>query len=63
MEKFAKLTIADKEYKLPLITGTNGEQAIDIAALRSTTGLITLDPGLANTGSSCSGGSVVAYWP
>ena len=53
MEKFAKLTIADKEYKLPLITGTNGEQAIDIAALRSTTGLITLDPGLANTG-SCS---------
>ncbi|MFA7158690.1 MAG: citrate synthase [Kiritimatiellia bacterium] len=53
MEKFAKLTVADKEYKLPLITGTNGEQAIDIAALRSTTGLITLDPGLANTG-SCS---------
>ena len=53
MEKFAKLTIADKEYKLPLITGTNGEQAIDIAALRSTTGLITLDHVLANTG-SCS---------
>ena len=51
MEKFARLIIKGKEYKLPIITGTNGEQAIDITTLRNTTGLITLDPGLGNTGS------------
>jgi len=36
---------------LPLITGTEGEEAIDITTLRAKTGLITLDPGYANTGS------------
>jgi citrate synthase len=41
----------DKTVKLPLITGTEGEKAIDISKLRGQTGLITLDPGFANTGS------------
>lgn len=36
---------------MPLITGTEGEEAIDITTLRAKTGLITLDPGYANTGS------------
>ena len=36
--------------KLPLVEGTEGEKAIDIQQLRNKTGLITLDPGLGNTG-------------
>jgi citrate synthase len=36
---------------LPLVKGTENEQAIDIGKLRSETGLITLDPGYVNTGS------------
>ena len=32
-----------------MVTGTEGERAIDISSLRETTGLITLDPSLANT--------------
>lgn len=54
MEQFATLTVEGKEYKLPLVSGTHGEKAIDISSLRNTTGLITLDPGLANTGSCAS---------
>ncbi|MEJ2586680.1 MAG: citrate synthase [Deltaproteobacteria bacterium] len=51
MEKTAKLIVGGKTYELPLITGTEGEEAIDITTLRAKTGLITLDPGYANTGS------------
>ena len=47
----AKLTIGDKEIELPVLVGTEGEQAIDIRALRSATGAVTFDPGLGNTGS------------
>ena len=39
-------------FTLPLVRGSEGETAIDISRLRSTTGLITLDPGFANTGST-----------
>jgi citrate synthase len=35
---------------LPLVRGTEDETAIDIQTLRSKTGMITLDPGFANTG-------------
>ena len=38
-------------YEFPLIEGTCGEKAIDISKLRSTTGLITFDPGFVSTGS------------
>ena len=31
--------------ELPLITGTEGEKAIDVSKLRAQTGYITLDPG------------------
>jgi citrate synthase len=51
MPQTAKLTIGDKTYELPLIVGTEGEKAIDITKLRSQSGLITYDPGYANTGS------------
>ena len=37
-----------------MITGSEGEKAIDISRLRSETGFITLDPGYGNTGSCLS---------
>jgi citrate synthase len=40
------------EIELPVVVGTEDEHAIDIAKLRSTTGLITLDYGYMNTGST-----------
>ena len=51
MEPTAKLVIDGKTFELPIIEGTEGERAIDISKLRQETGLITLDPGYANTGS------------
>ena len=49
MEEYAILKFGGREIKLPVVTGTEGEQAIDITSLRRDTGLVTLDPGLANT--------------
>ncbi len=51
MEKTARLIIDGKTYELPIIEGSEGERALDISSLRKETGLITLDPGYANTGS------------
>ena len=51
MEKTAKLIIDGKTYELPIVIGSEGEQAIDISTLRNMTGKITFDPGFANTGS------------
>jgi citrate synthase len=50
MAEFATLTYQGRTFKLPVILGSEGEKAIDITALRKETGLITLDPGFANTG-------------
>jgi citrate synthase len=47
----AEIKYDDKSVKLPMITGTEGERAIDITKLRGQTGVITMDPGFANTGS------------
>ena len=49
-----KLIYGEKEYQLPIVEGSEGEKAIDISKLRQETGLITLDPGYANTGSCAS---------
>ncbi|HKW02742.1 MAG TPA: citrate synthase [Vicinamibacterales bacterium] len=46
----ATLTHDDKPITLPLLTGSEGETAIDIQKLRAQTGLITYDPGFGNTG-------------
>src|SRR5579872_2000188 len=51
MEKTAELIIEGKSTKLPVVEGTEQERAIDIANLRNSTGMITLDDGYANTGS------------
>ncbi len=50
----AQLTINGTTYELPIVEGTEGERGIDISRLRADTGLITLDPGYANTGSTLS---------
>ncbi len=46
----AHLTYAGKTYELPVVKGTEDEIAVDITKLRSDSGMITLDPGYANTG-------------
>jgi citrate synthase len=51
MSKTANLVIDDKTYSLPIFTGTEGENALDISALRAQSGHITLDDGYGNTGS------------
>jgi citrate synthase len=51
MAEYVTLHYAGKEFQLPLVEGSQGEKAIDISRLRQDTGLITLDPGFANTGS------------
>ena len=48
----AILTYKDKELKLPIVEGSEKERAIDISNLRAETGLITLDYGYMNTGST-----------
>ncbi len=50
----AKLTFEDKEIELPVVVGSEGELALDISRLRADSGIITLDPGYADTGSCTS---------
>jgi citrate synthase len=48
----ASLTYEDRSIDLPVVRGTEAEEAIDISKLRSDSGLITLDPGYGNTGAT-----------
>ncbi len=52
MSETAIFEINGERYELPVITGTENEQGIDIKALRAVSGCITLDPGFKNTGST-----------
>ena len=54
MSRKATLNFDGKEIELPIITGSEDENAIDISKIRSETGLITLDKGFKNTGSTTS---------
>src|SRR6266704_6256821 len=54
MDKNVELNVNGKACKLPIVEGSEKELAIDISALRSETGYITLDDGYANTGSCLS---------
>ncbi len=47
-----RIQYGDQEFELPVVEGTEGERAIDISQLRKQTGLITLDEGYVNTGST-----------
>jgi len=52
MSKSAKLHFNGSEYDIPIVEGTENEIALDISNLRSQSGLITLDKGFKNTGST-----------
>ncbi|MEE2953934.1 MAG: citrate synthase [Bacteroidota bacterium] len=54
MKNRAELHYNGNIYVLPVISGSEEEQAIDISKLRSQSGLITLDRGYKNTGSTTS---------
>ena len=54
MEKTAVLHYDGKVYDLPVVTGTEKENALDISKLRGQSGLVTLDRGFKNTGSCAS---------
>ena len=54
MSDQATLILDGVNHELPIITGVEGERAIDIRDLRERTGHITLDPGYGNTGSCLS---------
>lgn len=51
----AKLIYDGRTIHLPVVEGSRGERAIDISTLREKSGLITMDPGLGNTGLCYSG--------
>ncbi len=51
MADTVELRDGDNTIELAVVTGSEGERAIDISELRSKTGLVTLDPGYANTAS------------
>ncbi|MDR0959038.1 MAG: citrate synthase [Propionibacteriaceae bacterium] len=51
-QETAVLMLPDgRRIDLPVVIGSEGEQAVDISALRAESGFITLDDGYANTGS------------
>ena len=52
MENTAKLNVKNEIFELPLVEGSEGEIGIDVSNLRSQSGLITLDKGFKNTGST-----------
>ncbi len=49
MKNTAKLLLDGKIHQFPVVVGSEGEKAIDISRLRTDTGYVTLDDGLANT--------------
>jgi len=51
MSEKATLQVNGEKYDFPVVEGTENEFAIDIKTLRSSSGIITLDPGYKNTGS------------
>ena len=52
MSEKAELHYKGNVYQLPVVEGTQQEKALDISRLRGESGLITLDKGFKNTGST-----------
>jgi citrate synthase len=52
MSNTAEIKVDGKTMVLPVIEGTENEKAIDISSLRTDSGVITIDPGFKNTGST-----------
>ena len=51
MSEKATLQVNGEKYEFPVVEGTENELAIDIKTLRSSSSIITLDPGYKNSGS------------
>ena len=49
--KFAKLSLNNKTFKLPIYNSTQGESVIDISKLHSQAKIFTYDPGFTSTAS------------
>jgi len=49
--KSATLTVGNKTYDFPILSGTVGPDVIDIAKLYAQSGMFTYDPGFTSTGS------------
>ena len=54
MSNTAEIKVDGQAYELPLIEGSEQEKAIDISKFRGQSGVITIDPGFKNTGSTTS---------
>ncbi|MGH8910039.1 MAG: citrate synthase [Egibacteraceae bacterium] len=54
MTDHIRIEFDSHSFEAPMVVGTENERAIDVTRLRSGTGLITYDPGYANTGSTSS---------
>jgi len=54
MAQKVQLVYEGKTYEYPIVEGSENEKAIDISKLRDQTGLITMDVGFKNTGSTFS---------
>ncbi|HMU70578.1 MAG TPA: citrate/2-methylcitrate synthase, partial [Chitinophagales bacterium] len=52
MSETAHIKLGEQEIDLPVFTGSEGEQSIDINKLRDLTGYVTLDSGFKNTGAT-----------
>lgn len=52
MSDQARIEVDGHVFDAPIITGVEGDRAIDMGKLRGATGFITYDPGFANTGST-----------
>lgn len=55
----AKLTYPGGEIEFPIVSGTDGDDGIDISRLRAETGMVALDYGFGNTAATRSGVSFV----
>ena len=54
MSDNAEIKVGGKSYELPIIEGSENEKAIDIGSFRAQSGVITIDSGFKNTGSTTS---------
>jgi citrate synthase len=54
MSAVAKIAFDGKDLEVPIVEGSERERGLDISKLRAQTGLITLDEGYVNTGSTTS---------
>ena len=54
MVESAKISINGDSFELPVVEGSEHELAIDIGKFRGQSGIITLDRGFKNTGSTTS---------